>query len=340
MFKKFFKELIEYIKEEKFFLIGLALFFIIFNYPVDYYIITGGGASDVGSRIKIENAYESKGSFNMCYVTELKATLGLYLLSYIIPNWDLDKISNYQYDENESIETIDFRGELDLKESNSAATKWAYELANKEVEEKSSTIYVIATFEEYKTPLKVKDEIISIDNEKIDSNEQYKNILSKYKKGDVIKVKVKRNNKIKELDCKLHESEGVTILGVVLQNYTSYKTNPKLEINFKKTESGPSAGLITTLDIYNKLTKKDLTNLKVAGTGTIELDGSIGTIGGVKYKLIGAAKKKMDIFLVPSGENYEEAIKVKKEKKLDIKVIGVKTIQEAISTLEKLNKTN
>ena len=69
------------------------------------------------------------------------------------------------------------------------------------------------------------------------------------------------------------------------------------------------------LSIYGNLTNQDLTNGKtIVGTGTIDIDGNVGSIGGVKYKLIGAVKNKADIFIVPNGENYDEAIKIKKEK--------------------------
>jgi PDZ domain-containing protein len=73
----------------------------------------------------------------------------------------------------------------------------------------------------------------------------------------------------------------------------------------------------------------------VVGTGTIDKDGNVGSIGGVKYKLIGAVKNKADIFLVPNGENYEEALKVKKEKNYDIKIVGVSTLKDAINELNK-----
>ena len=93
-------------------------------------------------------------------------------------------------------------------------------------------------------------------------------------------------------------------------------------------------GLITTLEIYNRLIKKDITKgLKIAGTGTIEEDGSIGEIGGVKYKILGAAKDKADIFIVPEG-NYKEAKQYIKDKKIKIKLIKVSTIKETIEKLE------
>jgi hypothetical protein len=56
----------------------------------------------------------------------------------------------------------------------------------------------------------------------------------------------------------------------------------------------------------------------------------------VKYKLLGAVSDDADVFLVPSGENYKTCMKVKKEKKLDIKILEIKNIKDAIEKLEKL----
>ena len=81
------------------------------------------------------------------------------------------------------------------------------------------------------------------------------------------------------------------VMGIALERVDSYESNPKVDIQFRPTESGPSGGLITTLEIYNQLTEKDLTGgYQIAGTGTIELDGTIGTIGGVEHKLLGEWK--------------------------------------------------
>ena len=94
---------------------------------------------------------------------------------------------------------------------------------------------------------------------------------------------------------------------------------------------------MTSLAIYDALIDEDLTNgLTISGTGTIDIDGNVGSIGGVKYKLKGAINNKADIFFVPNGENYDEAIKIAEEKKYDIKIIGVSTLKEAITYLENL----
>ena len=66
-------------------LIFLVLFAIFMIFPLPYYICVSGGTIDVGDRIKIEDSYNEEGSFNLAYVTQLKATPATYLLSYVIP---------------------------------------------------------------------------------------------------------------------------------------------------------------------------------------------------------------------------------------------------------------
>jgi len=91
-----------------------------------------------------------------------------------------------------------------------------------------------------------------------------------------------------------------------------------------------------SLSIYNYLTNQDLTNgMKIVGTGTIDEEGNVGGIGGVKYKIKAAVKEKADIFFVPE-ENYEEALDTINEDKLNIKLIKVATIDDAIIYLKGL----
>ena len=117
-----------------------------------------------------------------------------------------------------------------------------------------------------------------------------------------------------------------------------YKTNPNIQIFIDKNESGPSGGMITALTIYNSLVEDDITKgLTIVGTGTIDLDGNIGSIGGIEYKLKSAVKKKADLFIVPMDENYEEAIKLKKENNYDIDIIGVSTFDEVLEYLNNIN---
>lgn len=338
MIKKAINYIIEFIKEEYRFIIFMLLLIILLNYPVNYYIIAGGGISDVSSRIEVKDKHKSKGNFNISYVTELKGTIFSYALSYIVPTWERDSTDNYKYTKEESLEDIEFRNDLDLKTANGTATYWAYTLANKKIEEKDSKVYVILIDnKDYKTDLKVQDEILSIDGKTYKTTKEYKEYLQTKNTSDKVEVKVLRDNKEKIITSNVYDYKGIKLLGIGLQTVKEYKTTPKVDIKFNKSESGPSGGLITTLEIYNQLVKKDLTKgHTIAGTGTIEEDGTVGQIGGVEYKILGAEKGGAEYFLVPAGQNYKDAKRYKEKNNLKIKLIKVKTIQDAIEKLEAL----
>ena len=175
--KKLARNTIELIKEEYKFLLFLILLYFILQVPLNYYIITGGGTSDISSRIEVKDAYKSKGSLNISYVTELPGTVMTYLLSYIIPTWERENANLYKYSKEESTTDISFRNDLDLKTASSQATYWAYTLANKELIKTNSDLYVITIFEGYNTPLKVGDKIKSMDNYSYETIEEYRNYI-------------------------------------------------------------------------------------------------------------------------------------------------------------------
>ena len=337
MYKKIYEKTINFIKKEYKHIILLIILYLVLSWPLNYYIVVGGGTSNIDSRVKINNSYKSKGSLNICYVTELRGNVFTYLLSYIIPDWKRVNMGDYKYNENENYKDLQFRSNMELENANNNSVRIAYNLANKYYKVEKTKIYVTGILPKYKTKLKIKDQILSIDNN------TYKNVLDykKYiqsKNNDYVIVKVLRNNKEKYIKCKIHKYKSYKILGITLEQIDKYKTDPKIKIKFRNSESGPSGGLITTLDIYNKLTKKDITHsYKIAGTGTIDEEGNIGSIGEVKYKLLGAVKDKIDIFLVPSGNNYKTCKRIKKERKLKIKLIEVKNIEEAIKKLNKIS---
>lgn len=337
MFKNIWNKTKNFIKEEYKNIIFILVIYSIFMWPLDYYIITGGGILEINDRIVVENEYEAKGSFNLAYVSEANGTVATYLLSYIMPNWERIETSSYTYDENETIEDVEFRGKIDLSVANDNAIKNAFLEAGKTYKITDKNVFVYYVDKDSKNDFEVGDEVVKINDNEITSTDTFKDELSKYTIDDEINITVLRNNKEKELEVKLYEKDGQGILGIYLTEVNKYKTYPKVKFDFKSGESGPSGGLMSALDIYNKITKEDLTQgLKIAGTGEIDDNGNIGTIGGVKYKLLGAAKQKADIFLVPNGENYKECVKVAKANDLDIKIIGVSTLKEAIEELEKI----
>ncbi len=339
MIKNIYQKLKEVILENYKTIFFFVILYIIFMWPMDYYIITGGGIMKIGNRIVVEDSYNSKGSFNLAYVSEANGTVATYLLSYVLPNWERVKASDYTYSENETIDDVEFRGKIDLLVASDNAIKNAFLLANKTYKITKNLVYVYYVDENSKSKLKVGDQILKIGNQEITNLENFQDQLANYEIGDNIPITILRNDKQKQITASLYESDNKKILGIYVNEIHKYKTYPKVKIDFHKGESGPSGGLMEALDIYNKITKKDLTKgLKIAGTGEIDEKGNITSIGGVKYKLLGAEKQKADIFLVPNGENYKTCLKVAKKEKLKIKIISVNTLKDAITKLEKVKE--
>ena len=75
----------------------------------------------------------------------------------------------------------------------------------------------------------------------------------------------------------------------------------KVTIETENNIGGPSAGLMFTLSIIDKLTREDLTGgRRIAGTGEIALDGSVLPVGGVGEKLIAVHRLGVTTFLIPA----------------------------------------
>ena len=268
----------------------------------------------------------------MLYVTEYVASIPFYLLSYVIPDWDLESITESQVSSNESIEQINIRNKVMLENSINNAKYVAYKAANKKVEIENMKYIVVGVTEE--NNLQIGDEILEVENHSIENLESIRTEINKKNKNDQIHFKIKRNGKEINVKSTIKEKDGKKELGVVILTNYSLKIDPQIKLKFKSSESGASGGLMMSLSIYSAISGEDiLKGRNIAGTGTIDIEGNVGEIGGIKYKVMGAVKNKMDIILVPSA-NYKEAMKVKKEKNYKIKIVEVKTFQDAIKYLK------
>ncbi len=336
MITKVYDKIKQILKENWRFFCLLIITIAIFTYEFPYYIDAPGGLMNVSDKIKIENSYESEGSLNLAYVSELKATIPTLLIAWLNPNWDIMKEEDILYD-NETIKELTLRDRLLLQEALSNATIVGYEKAGKKIEKISEKVYVSYKTEEAITTLKVGDQILKIENETIRNKEHLSEVISNLKENDKISITVLYEGKEEQRTATIQKIEDRMMIGVVLTQISELKTTPETTFNFKKNESGPSGGLMTALSIYNMLTEKDLTKgKKIVGTGTIDIDGTVGSIGGVKYKLAGAVKKKAEVFLVPDGENYEEAIKLKEKHHYNITIVPIKHFDDALEYLENL----
>lgn len=333
MFNKIYEKIKEFMKENYKSLIVLLIIFLTFTIELPYSIYTPGGAVDLNKRIEIEDSYEVKGSFNMAYVSMVKGSIPFLLLSYVIPDWDIVKKEDITIS-GETMDKMLEREKLYLQESIDAAIINAYTKANKKITITNINNMISYISNDAKTNLKIGDNIISINNEKIDSLKELKEVVSTYEADEKLNLRIIRDGKEMDAYATTYNTNDGTKIGISIITTYEYDTDPNVIVKSKSSEAGSSGGLMMSLTIYNELTENDITKgKKIVGTGTIDTKGNVGEIGGVKYKLIGAVKNKAEIFICPK-ENYEEAISVAKEKKYDIKIISASTFDEVLKKLE------
>lgn len=236
--------------------------------------------------------------------------------------------------EDESEDEIIERNKIYLKETSYDAIIAAFTEANIPYEVESIDVTVTHVYEYAKTDIKIGDIVKTINGQTIKDFNSLKEEIKKYKKDDTIKVNVERNNKIIECTATLIEVDDRIVIGASLTELKNIKTDPKVDYIFKDNESGASRGLLCALDIYNKITKFDLTKGDIiSGTGSIDDKGVVGSIDGVKYKLAGAVKRHAKVFIVPT-DNYQEALYEKEKHNYDIEIIEADTLHNVIEKLK------
>ena len=122
-----------------------------------------------------------------------------------------------------------------------------------------------------------------------------------------------------------------TIVGVTIAGEPTLPFEVSIKLGHRI--GGPSAGLMFSLAIIDKLTPGALTGGEhIAGTGTITPDGRVGPIGGIQQKIPGAADAGASVFLVPSA-NCGEARQAQTD---DVRLVRVRTLASAVDSVEKL----
>ena len=177
------------------------------------------------------------------------------------------------------------------------------------------------------------DIIVAVDGTAVEFAGDVIAALAGRRPGDSIVLGVDRNGQLVEEMVTLGASPGEptrAFLGVSLETVDLEVDTPDDVAIETRNVGGPSAGLMFTLGIIDALTADDLTRgHRIAGTGTIHLDGDVGPIGGVRQKVIAARDAGAGYVLVPTG-NLADALDAAGD---DIEVVAVDTVDDALGFL-------
>ena len=179
----------------------------------------------------------------------------------------------------------------------------------------------------------MSDTIIAVNGVAVVQVDDIRQVTEGMSVGDTLKIAVDRGGIEVDVDVELAEREdepGVPMIGVVLGELTE----PPFPLSIQAGDvGGPSAGMMHTLAIIDTLTEGELTKGHViAGTGTIRVDGTVGDIGGIRQKVVGAEAAGATYILVPQG-NYDSALTAQRS---TIEIVPIATINDAIEFLERL----
>jgi len=182
--------------------------------------------------------------------------------------------------------------------------------------------------------LRPDDVIVAADHKPVRSTLDLHEIIAHHKVGDVVPVTFIRDGTRRTVDITTSADPFDDTRAVIgFQPQPALNVHVPFQIKFDLGDvGGPSAGLAFALQILEERGRDVDHGYKVAATGVIAPDGSIGPIGGVKQKVIGARQAHVDVFLLPAGDNYREARKYAH----GLRIVPVKTFQQALRALATL----
>lgn len=193
--------------------------------------------------------------------------------------------------------------------------------------------------------LKCADIITALDGTPVHTADQLVADLHSHKPGDTVSITVDRQdsrgaNHTVQLTARLEGTPALPpqkadpskpFLGIVAQTDTTFSFPFDVNVDVGDI-GGPSAGLALTLGLLDVLSDGQLTGgHRIAATGTISIDGSVGDVGGVAQKAVAVRRAGAQVFFVPPQE-----LAAARSKAGRMKVYAVSSLEQALRILRSL----
>lgn len=326
------------IKKNKIFfsliLIPYLYLLVICSYRTNQTALLTGDITPIESLIEIDSTYEEKGSFNSIYVISFDHST---IFQNRLVNTSKINVTNtvssaYQYMSNSEVSQM---SKLQHKNSVQSAIITAYSAAKEfnpivNLEYQLAGAYV-SWYNESASNLKIGDKIVAVNGQHISTDtEAFRLAFNARKLNDIITVI--RDKEEKDILLDADHYGRFNFLADYEINYQA--STPQIKVN-SSISGGPSGGLLQTLEVFNRLVEEDFSlGKRIAGTGTMNLDGTVGAIGGIQQKIHTAYKRKVNIFFCPTA-NYNDALSAYNtlRHKERMALVEVKTFSDAIDYL-------
>lgn len=328
----------------------LAILILIgFFWPMPKYIESPGSADNLKTFVKIKNHPDQhSGKFMITSVKLAQAHPVTYLIAQVAPYTSIE--SEQSVTGGQSNDTYVKMQNFYMQSAINEAKAVAVKAAHKKVTKDYLGIYVmdVQKNSRFKHQLKVGDTITKVDGHHFENAFGFQKYIAKKAVGDQLRVQYQHDGKLKTATAPLIKlSSGKTGIGIVLTDNVKIKTDPAVKVNPGQI-GGPSGGLMFSLQIYGQLTGQNIRHgQNIAGTGTINPDGSVGEIGGIDKKVVAAKKAGATVFFAPYLKptkavlqlepghvtNYQLAKRTAKKVAPHMKVVPVSTFNQAVHYL-------
>jgi PDZ domain-containing protein len=302
--------------------------------PTPWYITAPGAAIDTSGLVAVQGGDAHPGKLFMLVVTTQPANLFWYLYAKLDHRADLETPKQFLGDVEDYAKYMELTRQMmaDSQQTARALGEQAAGLGRGAVSD-GAQITDLATGSPAVGVFQPNDVIIGLEGTPVTSAAQLRTLMLQYKPGAILKVRVRRAGKQIDLQAPTAEStdpqrKGQPVFGVYIKDALLFDV--PVPVNIKAGEiTGPSAGLMFTLQIVDQLTPGGITGgMVIAGTGTIEPDGTVGAIGGVKQKVYAAEAAGAKVMFVPR-DNYPDAASVATR----LQLVPVDRAEDALSWL-------
>jgi PDZ domain-containing protein len=281
-------------------LVGLVFALNFYRLPV--VALSPGPMEDVLARLKIEGSrvYDSEGKLYLTSVG-IDDNVRFYEALLDMANRDVELVPRSElYPDSQDSDEIDEENAVLMDVSKETATVVALREVGYEIEPTGVEITQVVDGAPAEGRLRAGDRILEIDDRAVASTDDVRKAITRHQIGERVAFRVKRDDVEKKVSVEVGEAEGEPRVGIALQDLFA-DLPVKVTIETENNIGGPSAGLMFTLSIIDKLTREDLTaGRRIAGTGAIALDGDVLPVGGVAEKLIAVRRQGVNTFFIPA----------------------------------------
>ncbi len=294
--------------------------------PTNYQVILPGGLTQLSTVLEIDDYTIDDHFYSIHVLSREPITIFQY---YLLKNNDEVSLTELT-DRDKDTSLIDSikQGGISKEASYQTAFIQAYTLAS-EVDDDITISYqynglIIYDFPRRIDELDIGDLIVAIDGQSLTDLDFETSKALAYKREVTYTLLDDDGNTFDYL----YEYEESDVYFWFFPSYTITDAHPNFDYEQIHLIGGSSGGLLQTLNIYVSLVKLNLKDLKIAGTGTIEMTKEVGMIGGIRQKIITANDQDVDVFFIP--KNHLSDIE---DMTFNYELVPVNNLDEAVEWL-------